>query len=178
MNDAPVIRVENFKVPRNKRRLLSLAQSYRKNYVDSGHNEGSCNYIIEGDEFFVDLYEEVFNYASKLFQFTLSPSNKKSIHCYYSDDKNYKSILHNHQYTSTINIVYYLNVPSGGGGELLVMGCDKRVYLIPVKSYDLVIMPNFVEHCPLPPKSNEPRISLNMEIKCEEPAQQIFKDYA
>ena len=47
MNDAPVIMVENFKVPRNKRRLLSLAQSYRKNYVDSGHNEGSCNYLIE-----------------------------------------------------------------------------------------------------------------------------------
>ena len=49
---------------------------------------------------------------------------------------------------------------------------DESLYVLP-KENDMLIFPAFLDHYPVPSKK-EPRITLNLELRCKEPINKIF----
>ena len=117
----------------------------------------------------------------KLNKFTLKDSNFK-LHAYYTDkywckggriienDNLSFNRFHNHIKTSTINSVLYLKSPKGCG---LDIEYDNKVKFIEADSYDFLIFPNWLNHRPVI-SNKESRISLNLELSCNENVNDIF----
>lgn len=92
----------------------------------------------------------------------------------YYTDKNYTHTqYHNHQRTSTINGVIYIQTVKNCGIEFIDE--DNKVCYFEPKEFDLLIFPNYVQHKPIPSK-NKTRISLNLELECNEAVEDIFKN--
>jgi hypothetical protein len=85
-------------------------------------------------------------------------------------------VWHNHLRTSTMHSVYYLNVPCGSGGEL-DFEYNGKFFSYKPKRYDLIIMPDFLNHAPRQPLSDEYRISINMEAYCTQSSQIILQNF-
>jgi len=133
--------------------------------------------ITNGNNYFLNtkhkniLYEIVLNQArKKLNTFTLK-DNKFKCWCYFSDKKFNETGWHNHVNTSTINAVLYLKVPKNNKG--IDFKINNKIKNYKPKKFDLYIFPSYVEHCPYPSKQNS-RITLNLEIRCNETAKHIF----
>ena len=120
--------------------------------------------------------------------FTIADKNFR-VWCYFTDDTYYKGdTWHNHISTSTINGVLYLQTVRGCGIEICTDYNVNDKFNIADKDYnrrnikymrpnnfDLLIFPNFLDHRPIPSKSKNKRITLNMELRCKEPSYTIFK---
>jgi len=95
---------------------------------------------------------------------------------YLSTKNDYAEVWHNHIKTSSFHCVYYVNVPESKGGELEYK-IDEVVYSYRPKNYDLVIMPNYLNHRPKACDSSEARISINMEMFSLHPVDKELFDY-
>jgi hypothetical protein len=85
-------------------------------------------------------------------------------------DKDFnKGRWHNHIETSTINSVLYLKTQNKG---IRFRHKNKKIHMLP-KENDLLVFPSFLEHFPDVSK-NKPRITLNLELRCNETAESIF----
>jgi hypothetical protein len=82
---------------------------------------------------------------------------------YLSTQNDYAEVWHNHIRTSSFHCAYYVNVPESKGGELEYQ-VDEVIYSYKPKNYDLIIMPNYLNHRPKFSDSSEARISINMEM--------------
>ena len=102
------------------------------------------------------------------------PTNNDFCWAYCSNNGDYAEIWHNHMKTSTINSVYYLNVPKCSGGEIEFDLGGGKVFKYKPKNFDLLIFPNYLRHRPLKVDSIDLRVSINMEFLCEEPPFYIF----
>jgi hypothetical protein len=89
---------------------------------------------------------------------------------YITDHTFNKTSWHNHISSSTINGVLYLETQKKG----IYFKHKKKIIHIEPKNGDLLIFPNFLEHCP-EVSFNEKRITLNLEIRCNEESKDIFK---
>lgn len=79
-----------------------------------------------------------------------------------NSERNY-SIWHNHLYTSSINGVYYSNVPDPTG--TLSLGHLQKEYILEPKQGTLYIWPGWMNHKPNPQENSlEPRVSINVEL--------------
>lgn len=83
---------------------------------------------------------------------------------------------HNHLSTSTMLCVYYINIPPGSGGEI-DFELNGNFFSFKPKQFDFIIMPNYLNHAPRQPLSNEYRISLNMEAHCRESAGELIDNF-
>ena len=119
------------------------------------------------------LYDIFIKQSKRILKkFTLKDENF-SLWCYYTDHTYYKGdTWHNHIDTSTINAVLYLKTVDGKGIEFEHDG--KTTYVEP-KDFDLLIFPNYLNHRPLT-SDTETRISLNMELRCNETSKEIFSE--
>jgi hypothetical protein len=85
-------------------------------------------------------------------------------------------VLHNHLNTSTINSVYYLNVPItasiGQGSISFLLNGNKFTYK--PENGDLLIFPDYLDHQINFLDDEEYRVSINMEIKCKESSEELF----
>ena len=90
----------------------------------------------------------------------------------YFTDKDYHEgdTWHNHINTCTICGVLYLETVKDCGIEF---EHDNKIFYIEPKNYDLLIFPGFLNHRPLI-SNNKKRVSLNFEVFCHEPSNQIF----
>lgn len=72
---------------------------------------------------------------------------------------------HNHKNTSTINAVFYWNIPAQGGElDLCVpQGNDITVHSVQPILDTVIIFPYWLYHRPRPQVTNETRISMNIE---------------
>ena len=98
--------------------------------------------------------------------FYIEQNKEKSVNTpwlYFSTKDDFAEVWHNHVRTSSFHCVYYVNVPDAKGGEL-EYEIDGIVYSYKPKNYDLIIMPNYLNHRPRVCESLEPRIALNMEM--------------
>jgi len=155
-----------------------------KNYKDDLINECLVSRILDptiidgSNNYFVDskhtktLYDVLINVCSKYFNFTIKDNDFK-LWCYYSDDKFNGAKWHNHINTCTINAVLYLKIPKDNKG-IDFRHNDKIINCKP-KPGDLIIFPNFLDHYAYP-SHNEPRISLNLELRCHEDSNDIFNN--
>lgn len=134
------------------------------------------NYPLNSNVFFENLYENFLQYSKLIFgNFHLIENNKNKIWCYFSTQNLYHEVWHNHEKTSTINGVYYLNMPEKGG-TIRFKYLDEVIDYLPNEN-DMLIFPNFLDHCPMQPFGSKPRIAINMEIECEERSSELFQKF-
>lgn len=133
--------------------------------------------IENGNNYFLDtkykneLYNIVLNESkNRLKEFSLK-DNEYKCWCYFSDKKYNKTGWHNHINTATINAVIYLKIPKDNKGIDFII--NNKVKNFKPKNFDLYIFPNYLEHYPYSSKK-ESRITLNLEIRCNESAEYIF----
>jgi hypothetical protein len=101
--------------------------------------------------------------------FFIEQDKEKSVNTpwlYLSTKYNFSEEWHDHINTSSFHCVYYANVPDAKGGEL-EYEIDGIIYSYKPKNYDLIIMPNYLNHRPRVCESSEPRIAINMEMFSE-----------
>ncbi len=120
---------------------------------------------------FTDQLYEIFYSLSKeiLGTVTLLESNSKTCWANLSDADYYLSSIHNHKNTATVNGVYYFNLPENCGGELDFYNDDYEVIqtIVP-KQNQLILFPGHLNHKNRYCNSKQFRISINLEIKCNE----------
>ena len=113
------------------------------------------------------MYDKILEKSRKIFH-KVDLSDKNSRKCWsLCTNKNYwKSVPHNHINTSTINTVYYLQVPKVNGklcGEIKFFHNQKWIDYQPQPN-ELLIFPNDLVHDTSFHDTEEWRISLNFEI--------------
>lgn len=135
---------------------------------DEFYKKTEYNFLIENYQSYFDyLYNYFLNVSEEIFgKITLSSNNSnKAWMCLM--DKNQYNPPHNHIRTSKINSVFYFNVPKGNGGELIFEHNNQKIKYFPEEN-DFLIFPNYLMHQPMSTDSEDYRMSVNMEIICEE----------
>jgi len=128
------------------------------------------NYLLH-TKYNEKLYEIFINKCKENLTFSLKDNNFKCW-CYYSDNNFFKTIWHNHVYSSTINGVLYLKVPKNNKG--IDFKHNNIFFNFKPKIFDLLIFPNYLDHYPHPSKNEDARIALNFELRCNEKSNKIF----
>lgn len=171
----PIILVENFLVPseKDKKNILINIFKSKKKYDKSG-KKPFYSYVIEEDyNFFLkNLYNEYVLTCFKIFgNIKISKKSRTTCWGYCSNSNDYNSYWHDHIKSSTINAVYYINIPPNSSGPLFFRipknNNEYEIFSYHPKNYDLLIFPNYLEHKPIPPSSEEYRVCINMEIICD-----------
>ena len=142
--------------------------------------KGSFLVDIDYDNFLKSLYNDFLIASKQMFgDFEkINPVNR--IWSYCSNKYDHVPIpgqIHNHLETSTINSVFYLEVPDSVNeerGSLSLFLNDKEIIFTP-KNGDMIIFPNYLNHRINNYDTDENwRVSINMEIKCKESAEELF----
>lgn len=175
----PVLIVKNF-LPLDENLKKQVTDVVLKNKKKNSKQE--INFLISEDEnnFFSYLYNEFTFLLEKVFgKLTYLESNSSKCYCYVTNNDGYGSdVYHDHLETSTLNGVYYINVPENtpiNSGSISFNYRGRTVSYKP-HTYDLLIFPNYLEHKINFSDHTENRISVNMEVLCEEdPDDLLFK---
>lgn len=131
-----------------------------------------CNNNFKLDKkynFTGQIYECLIEKCKKLFgEIHFNSNNIKDGWVYINNKNFYKNGIHNHLNTSTINSVYYLNVPDTKTGSINFFDNEHNViYTHQPKEKELIIFPNYMLHEACQSMTDEYRISINLEIKCQ-----------
>jgi hypothetical protein len=87
---------------------------------------------------------------------------------YVQDNEIFYSYWHNHVRTSTINAVFYWNIPRHGGMfEFFEPNVNGNIKKVQPEIDTILIMPYWMYHRPTPQLSNQRRISVNLEFFCK-----------
>jgi len=101
------------------------------------------------------------------------PKQNKFCWLYTANKNHYKGGIHHHLRSSTINGVYYFSVPDSkdynDSAISFYDGNQNEIWSYRPRELDLIIMPNYLHHQPLPSNSDRYRFSINMEIVCDWP---------
>jgi len=136
--------------------------------VQRKKEKDGLNFNVE-TKYINNLYDIFIESAKKILKpFTLKNKNLK-IWCYITDDTFNDSCWHNHKKSSTINCVMYLQIKKEGISFKIK---NKEIYIEP-KNGDMLIFPGSLEHLPTPSKKDK-RITLNLELNCNESEKEIF----
>jgi hypothetical protein len=119
-----------------------------------------------------EIYKIFLIYLNKIFNKITLLDNDFNCWCYFSDNKFNKSRWHNHIPTCSINGVLYLKIPKDNKG--IDFKIKNEILNVIPNEFDLLIFPDFLNHYPYP-SINEPRIVLNLEIRCLEKSIELFK---
>jgi uncharacterized RmlC-like cupin family protein len=125
---------------------------------------------------FAELYGKFLRYSKDIFgPFKFSVKQKNWCWANVYNHQENKTNMHDHQNTSTINSVYYLNVPKdiNDQGQLEIYN-EGRVDVFYPETGDLVIMPSWMPHKPCDHSSEEYRIAINMEISTIESVDELY----
>jgi len=131
---------------------------------------GSFNFKLDKKYDFVNIiYSRLVEECTKLFgKLEFDPTNIKDGWAYINNKEFYKNRIHDHLNSSTINSVYYLNVPDETtGGINFFNGEHDIIYTHHPKEKELIIFPNYMLHNPCQSMTDEYRIAINLEIKCQ-----------
>tara|TARA_R110000737_G_C14278916_1_gene431883 strand:+ start:45 stop:551 length:507 start_codon:yes stop_codon:yes gene_type:complete len=127
------------------------------------------NYPI--DSIYTNFLYNIFYQASKKYlnNFSLLDVDFK-LWCCLTDEKYNDSRWHNHISTSSINCVIYLKTQNKG---IFFKNKDEKIHILPEED-DLLIFPSFLNHIPEVSTTKDPRITLNLELRCKEEVNNIF----
>jgi hypothetical protein len=128
--------------------------------------------IEDSSRVFHALYKDFFHIAVQQFgPLQLDQRNSASCWGYVTNKFFYKGGIHSHLNTCVINAVYYLNVPETTDthqGSLSFYDSNLyEIYNIKPQVGDLIIFPGYLNHQPHQSFSIDYRISINMEIICQ-----------
>jgi len=74
--------------------------------------------------------------------------------------------LHHHIKTSTLNAVFYVNLPKKGGGLQFLLG--EHYHNLQPQINKLYVFPSWLYHRPLPQQDTDYRICFNLEYFCKQ----------
>lgn len=148
--------------------------------IDCADYNGGYTFIVEElDQEFSKLYNTFENICKNIFEdLPVAEVNRRLCWANVYNKDTYRSNLHHHLRTSTINGVFYLKIPDDGkenSSGLRVITKDHLDTIFVPEELDLVIMPSWMLHEPLSHNSNENRIAINMEIACKRSIDNIYK---
>tara|TARA_R110001592_G_scaffold98697_1_gene281510 strand:+ start:6940 stop:7473 length:534 start_codon:yes stop_codon:yes gene_type:complete len=175
MKDFPIIRIDNFYD-------FSKGENTRvKNKVINQikRAEWDNNYALEKNKFTTKLYNTFVDTAKKNLNFKVNKDLNRDFCWAVASNKDFKPSVnwHNHIKSSTINSVYYLDIPKDmEGGEIEFRSRRKDVLKITPKTNELYIFPCWLWHNPIDVKSKQFRLSINMEIIALEKHWEIFDE--
>lgn len=175
----PIYYWKDFYVLSDSERLTLIdivLENKKRNHVGYG---GSFKIDQDPSFFFAKLYKNFFFETNKFFG-GLKISSRNSTMCWSYSSNNIDhgaGIIHNHIKTSTVNSVYYLNVPDSvtvenGSIEFHLNG---DIFKYRPNNFDLLIFPNYLDHKINFLDDPEYRISINMEIVCDDDPTDLFK---
>ena len=197
-----IYRIKNFWKPFRRKKLINIAECNftgskirsvgkdRAEEYDTQLTKVIKNSPIRSDpsNFYKKLYDKFYKVSDHNFKFTKSNLNNETCWTYIQEgtgtdwmenilDNHYmqerKNFWHEHTNTSTICSVYYLSVTEGDFIEF--MDSHHTIKKIHVNNDDLLIFPNHLLHRPGRCAKKGKRISINMEILCNEESTDIFK---
>jgi hypothetical protein len=175
----PIYLIRNFENVEDYFRIALMSVVLEnKQRTHFGKSGGSFPIDEDYRNFFKDLYDKFLTYSKNLFgDFKISESEEIKCWSYASNKFDHgPGEVHNHLDTSTINSVYYLNVPKTAnihkGSITFILNGDEFSYR--PKNGDLLIFPNYLDHKINFLDDEEYRVSINMEIKCEELSNDLF----
>jgi len=174
----PIYLVKNFEQVEDNLKIALIAVVL-ENKVRNNANKSGGSFLIDEDykNFFKNLYSKFFEFSKNLFEDFTTSDNSETCWSYASNKFDHGAgVLHNHINTSTINSVYYLNVPQSTtiseGSISFVL--DGQQFSYRPKNGDLLIFPNYLDHKINFLNDEEYRVSINMEIKCKESPEELF----
>jgi len=157
-----------------KKELKNKKDEIVKDILKTKHEPNkTASYSFEVFTKHNDYLYDLFIKKSKelLNNFTIKDPNLK-VWCYFTGLGNQKAdSWHNHARTSTINSVIYLETVKDHGIKFEI---GKECWYVEPKAFDLLIFPGFLNHKPVT-SSTHKRISLNLELKCNEEDKAIFR---
>lgn len=137
---------------------------------DTANYHGGYTFeVIDQHEDFKKLYNHFFDLVTTVFgSIDIAPKHRPWCWANVYNRDNFKTNLHNHVRTSSINAIYYLKLPhdiqSNEGGLIIAKNKMEEPMLFMPDEGDLLIMPNYVYHEPQMHSSLDYRIAINMEI--------------
>ena len=155
--------------PNTKQRMIDTVLSQR----NSANYYGGYTFKVTdqyGDfkkifNFFLDSVTTVFG------RLTLSPRHKSWCWANVYNKDDFKTNIHDHQHSCSINSVFYLKMPAGISateGGLAIANGEELFSIFQPAEGDLIIMPSTVAHEPQSHSSTDTRIAINMEITTED----------
>jgi hypothetical protein len=163
----PEILQTKFKISDNTRQRMIDAVLSQK---DTGNYYGGYTFRVvdteQGD--FKKLYNYTIECIETVFgKLMLAPKNRSWCWANVYNKDSFRTNMHDHKGTCSINAIYYLKMPNGiannEGGLSLVQ--DEKLYgTFQPDEGDLIIMPSYVPHEPQYHSSTDYRIAINMEI--------------
>lgn len=146
-----------------------IIEDFKSEEVKSFLTRSNSFKLGEKYNFINTIYEKFFQESTKLFgTIQLDPTNIKNGWAYINNKNFYKNGIHHHLNTSTINSVYYLNVPDAKTGSINFFDNELNViYTHHPKEKELIIFPNYMLHEPCQSMTDDYRIAINLEIKCQ-----------
>ena len=130
--------------------------------------KGGCNFKVQ-TKYIDTLYKIFIDCAKKILRpFTIKDNNFK-VWCYMTDNMYNDTGWHDHKKSATINSVIYLQIQDKG---ISFKQGNEQMYFKPDNG-DMLIFPSSLDHNP-EPSTNDKRISLNLELLCNENEKEIF----
>lgn len=179
----PVLSIKNFYKFNifEKEKLIEKildAKDYYDNKPNSLKTQSNFEILYDYNNLLIKLYEKFFNTAKSLFgDFKVSKRSKTTCWACVTNEDYYDFVPHNHLTSSTINSVYYLNIPKVNrnlSGPIKFQVNNEWIYYQP-DNFELIFFPNYLVHDATKHESKEWRISINMEIICEEDKDYIME---
>ena len=156
----PLISIKDFfNISKHKSNLL--------NEILSQMNNGGRQVKLKSNKILSKIYQNFLEYSQNRFG-KLDIIQEPEMWALCTNKDNWKSIIHNHIETSTINAVYYLNIPQidyKNVGDIKLLHNDIWYNYTPSEN-ELLIFPNYLTHDTEYNKTEDFRVSINMEIKC------------
>ena len=149
--------------------IKNFKENLIKECVDQRKKEDKgCNFKVQ-TKYIDNLYKIFIDCAKKILKpFTIKDKNFK-VWCYMTDSVYNNTGWHNHKKSATINSVIYLQIQDKG---ISFKQDNEQIYFKPDNG-DMLIFPSSLNHNP-EPSTNDKRISLNLELLCNESEQEIF----
>ena len=156
----PLISIKDFfNISKHKSNLL--------NEILSQMNDGGRQVKLKSNKILSKIYQNFLEYSQNRFG-KLDIIQEPEMWALCTNKDNWKSVIHNHIETSTINAVYYLNIPQidyKNVGDIKLLHNDIWYNYTPSEN-ELLIFPNYLTHDTEYNKTDDFRVSINMEIKC------------
>ena len=156
----PLISIKDFfNISKHKSNLL--------NEILSQMNDGGRQVKLKSNKILSKIYQNFLEYSQNRFG-KLDIIQEPEMWALCTNKDNWKSVIHNHIETSTINAVYYLNIPQidyKNVGDIKLLHENKWYNYTPSEN-ELIIFPNYLTHDTEYNKTDDFRVSINMEIKC------------
>lgn len=178
----PIFLIKNFIVvgENYKKKIIGVILD-NMNYHYNVRKKSGYNFPIRSspDNFFLDTYDKFYGISTSLFGKLTPVEDCRGCHSYVTNSNGFGiNRLHNHIQTSTISACYYFNIPKksiNDESSISFISWELNTELIYRPSiFDLIIFPNYLDHKINYSPHKENRITITMEIKCEEKSVDIF----